>query len=102
MRLIGSEAYQYLHKQIIIRLVYFCVMMINVVLATNGISDRFTPREIVTGRRLNLIHIKAGFGDYIEASTDKIVTNGLFQYYYSLFNLRRLCKTSTDNSFKFF
>ena len=54
MRLIGSEAYQYLHKQIIIRLVYFCVMMINVVLVTNDISDRFAPREIVRGRRLNL------------------------------------------------
>ena len=50
-------------------------MMINAVPATKGISDRFAPREIETGRRLNLKHIKAGFGDYIEASTDKIVTN---------------------------
>ena len=38
MRPIGSAAYQYLHKQIVIRLVYFCVMMINAVPATNGIS----------------------------------------------------------------
>ena len=29
------------------------------------------------GRRLNLKHIKAGFGDYIEASTDEIVTNDM-------------------------
>jgi hypothetical protein len=31
----------------------------------------------VTGQRLNLKHIKAGFGDYIEASTDKIPTNDM-------------------------
>ena len=63
MRPIGSDAYQYLHKQIVIRLVYFCVMTINAVPATNGISTRFAPGEIVTGRRLDLKHLKAGFGD---------------------------------------
>ena len=31
MRPIRSKAYQYLHKQIVIRMVYFCVMMINAV-----------------------------------------------------------------------
>ena len=77
MRPIGSDAYQYLHKQIVIWLVYFCVMMINAVPAAKGISDQFAPREIVTGRRLNLKHIKAGFGDYIEAFTDEIVTNDM-------------------------
>ena len=66
MRLIGSDAYQYLHKQIVIWLVYFCVKMINAVPAAKGISDQFAPRKIVTGQRLNLKHIKAGFGDYIE------------------------------------
>ena len=59
MRPIGSDPYQYLRKLILIRLVYFYVMMINAVPATKGISDRFAPREIVTGRRLNLKHIKA-------------------------------------------
>ena len=39
MRSIGSDAYQYLHKQIVIRLVYFCVMMINAVPAAKGLSD---------------------------------------------------------------
>ena len=52
-------------------------MMINAVQAAKSISDRFAPREIVTGRHLNLKHIKAGFGDYIEASTDEIVTNDM-------------------------
>ena len=62
---IRSDAYQYLRKQIVIRLVYFCVMMINAVSAAKGISDRFAPREIVTGWRLNFKHIKAGFCDYL-------------------------------------
>ena len=31
----------------------------------------------MTGWRLNLKHIKAEFGDYIEASTDEIVTNDM-------------------------
>ena len=70
MKPIGSKVYQYLHKQIVIRLVYFCIMMLNSVPAVKGISDRFAPYEIITGWRLNLHHIKAGFGDYIEASTD--------------------------------
>ena len=77
MRPIGSDVYQYLHKQIVIWLVYFCVMMINADPAAKGISDRFAPREIVTGRHLNLKHIKAGFGDYIDASTDEIVMNDM-------------------------
>ena len=51
--------------------------MINAVPAAKGISDRFAPREIVTGRRLNLKHITAGFGDYIEAATDNEVTNDM-------------------------
>ena len=72
MRPIRSDAYQYLHKQIVIRLVYFCVMMINDIPAAKGISDRFAPREIVTGWRLNLKYIKAEFGE-----TDKIVTNDM-------------------------
>ena len=52
-------------------------MMINAVPATKSISDRFAPPKIVTGQRLNLKHINAGFGDYIEASIDKIVTNNM-------------------------
>ena len=41
------------------------------------ISDRFAPHEIVTGRRLNLDHLKAPFGEYIEASVDADVTNDI-------------------------
>ena len=67
----------YIHKQIVIRLVYFCLMMINAVPAAKGISDRFSPREIVTGRRLNLNHLKALFGEYLEASVDADAMNDI-------------------------
>ena len=77
MRPIGSKVYHYLHKKLFIRLVYFCVLMINAVPAAKVISDRFAPRDIVTGQRLNLKHIKDGFGDYIEATTDNEVTNDM-------------------------
>ena len=77
MRPVGSNAYQFLHKQIVIRLVYFCIMMINAIPAAKGISDRFAPREIVTRKRLNLKHLKASFGEYIEASVDADVTNDM-------------------------
>ena len=52
-------------------------MMINAVPAVKEISDRFSPREIFTGRRLNLKHLKAPFGEYIEASVDADVTNDI-------------------------
>ena len=77
MRPVGCNAYQYLHKQIVIRLVYFCIMMVNSVPAAKGISDRFALREIVTGRRLNFKHLQAAFGEYIEASVDSEVTNDM-------------------------
>ena len=77
MRSIGSDAYQYLQKKIVIWLVYFCITIMNLLPAVKSSSDRFAPREIVTGQRLNLKHIKAGFGDYIEASTDEIITNDM-------------------------
>ena len=62
MRTLGSNAYQHLHKQIVICLVYYCIMMINVIPVAKGISERFAPREIVTGSRLNLNHLEASFG----------------------------------------
>ena len=77
MRPMGCNAYQYLHNQIVIRLVHFCIMMVNALPASKGISDRFAPREIVTGRRLNFKHLQAEFGEYIEARVDAEVKNDI-------------------------
>ena len=52
-------------------------MMMNAVPAAKGISDRFAPREIVTGRCLNFKHLTAAFGEYIEDRVDAEVTNDM-------------------------
>ena len=51
--------------------------MINVVPAAKGISEGFAPREIVTGRRLNIKHLKSLFGEYIDSSIDADVNNNI-------------------------
>eukprot|EP00957_Ditylum_brightwellii_P009102 688537-Ditylum_brightwellii.AAC.1 len=51
--------------------------MLNSVPAAKGISGRFAPHKIITGWHLNLKHIKAGFGDYIEALTDDTIINDM-------------------------
>ena len=52
-------------------------MMANAVPAANGISDRFAPHDIVTGRRLNFKHLQAAFVEYIEAREDAEFTNDM-------------------------
>ena len=51
--------------------------MINAVSAAKGIYERFAPREIITGRRLNLNHLKAPFDEYIEVNIYADVTNDI-------------------------
>ena len=77
MRPLGSNSYQHLHKQIVICLVYFYIMIINAIPAAKCISERFAPREIVTGKCFNLNQLKSPFGKYIEASMDADVTNDM-------------------------
>ena len=66
-----------LPKQFVIHMVYFAVLMINAFPAAQGVSERYSPREIVTGRGLvfgtsipNIL-----FGTYVEASIDAVITN---------------------------
>ena len=51
--------------------------MINAIPVAKVVSERFAPREIVTGKRLNLNHLKSPFGEYIEASVDTYVTHDM-------------------------
>ena len=68
----------HLHKQIVIHMVYFGQTMMNAFPAAKGISDRFSPREIVLGRPFDAERdLKARFGDYVEASVDADVTNDI-------------------------
>ena len=49
--------------------------MINAIPTAKGVSGWFAPRDIVTGKRLNLNHLKDPFGEYIEVSVDADVQN---------------------------
>ena len=48
---IKSLPFQYSPKQIVIHMVYFVCMMVNVVPAAEGISQVFSPQEIVTRKK---------------------------------------------------
>ena len=61
---------------IVVHCIYFVVMMINGVPAEGGISEKFSPREIVTGRKIDMVKdCRAQFGSYIEPSKDADITN---------------------------
>ena len=71
-----AAGFQFLHRMIIVHCIYFVIMMVNAVPAENGISEKFSPREIVTGCKIAMKKDrKAVFGAYVEASTDADITN---------------------------
>ena len=73
-----AAGFTYLHKIIVVHCVYFVVMMLNAVPADSGISQPFSLREIVTGRKINMKKdCRAQFGVYVEASVDADVTNNM-------------------------
>ena len=70
--------FKYYHRMIIVHGVYFVIMMINGLPAPNGILGVMSPREIVTGQKLDFKKdCRAPFGAYIEASVDADVTNDM-------------------------
>ena len=75
---ISDLPFQFYHRLVIVRLVYFAVMMTNVPVADGGISREFSPREIVTGKRFDVqTQCRTIFGEYIEASEDADITNDM-------------------------
>lgn len=49
-----------------------------------SISERLSPREIVTRRSLDAsVHAPTGFGTYVEASEDAVITNDMKSRTYS-------------------
>ena len=52
------------------------VLWLNYFLATHGISEKYSPREIFTGREAHFNkHFKAVLGSDVEASKDTTVRN---------------------------
>lgn len=69
-------AWKCLHRQVIIHLIYHTVKWLNVVPAKDGISEKFSPREIVLQRRIDVAKdAPFQFGTYLEASNDDELTN---------------------------
>jgi hypothetical protein len=64
--------------QFVIHLLYFVTLWINAFPSDSGVSSMYSPREIVTGMRMDYAkHCKARFGAYVEASDDPTITNTL-------------------------
>lgn len=60
----------------VIFLLKFVVLWLNAFVSDNGASDEFSPREIVTGLRMDYDkHCKCRWGAYVEASQDADITN---------------------------
>jgi hypothetical protein len=69
--------------QMVIHLMYFVCMWINAFPSENGVSTQYSPREIVTGTKMDYSkHCKALWGSYVEASKDADITNTLKQRTY--------------------
>jgi hypothetical protein len=74
--------------QAIIHLIYFVVLWINSFSTSNGVSETYAPREIVTGMKLDFTkHCKVEFGAYVEASFDDEITNTLKERTHSCISL---------------
>ena len=69
---------KYLPDIFIIHLLRFIVLWMNAFHSDSGVSTEFSPREIVTGLRLDFKkHCRARFGSYVEASQDPDISNTL-------------------------
>ena len=68
----------YLHKWVVVHRLYHVTKMVNSFPAKKGISAAWLPREIVTGRTLDVsVDLCASFGVLVDASYDKMVTNDM-------------------------
>ena len=68
--------YKLLPKLVIIKLMHFCVMWMNSFPVKLGISEKWSPREIVSRHKLDAkMHCKVPFGAYCEVHVNPDITN---------------------------
>ncbi len=68
--------YKLLPKLVIIELMHFCVMSMNSFLVKLGISEKWSPREIVSRHKLDAkMHCKVPFEPYCEVHVNPDTTN---------------------------
>ena len=73
---------------IIVHCVYFVVIMLNTVPDASGISEKYSPDEIVISRKLDMKKdCWARFGAYVEASKDADIINTMAERTHSCLTL---------------
>ncbi len=74
--MISILPYKLLPKLVIIKLMHFCVMWMNSFPVKSGISEKWSPREIVSRHKLDAkMHCKVPFGAYCEVYVEPDITN---------------------------
>jgi hypothetical protein len=75
-RTISTLPYKMLLKLVIIKLLHFCVMWMNSFPVKSGVSEKYSPRELVPRHKLNAkLHCRTPFGAYCEVHADPDITN---------------------------
>ena len=73
---INTLPYLQLPRLMIIELMHFCVMWMNAFPVKSGISEKWSPRELISRHKLDAkLHCRAPFGAYCEVHTDPDITN---------------------------
>ncbi len=68
--------YKLLPKLVLIKLMHVCVMWMNSFPVKLGISEKWSPREIVSRHKLDAkMHCKVPFGAYCEVHVNPVITN---------------------------
>ena len=70
--------YKKIPRVVVIELLHFCVMWMNSFPIKLGISEKWSPRELVSRTKLDAkLHCRAPFGSYCEMHIDPDITNML-------------------------
>jgi hypothetical protein len=73
---INTLPYKKLPRLMVIELLHFCVMWMNSFLVRSGVSDKWSPRELVSRHKLDAkLHCRTPFGSYCEVHVDPEITN---------------------------
>jgi hypothetical protein len=70
--------YKKLPKMMVVELLHFCVMWMNSFPVKSGISEKWSPHELVSRHKLDAkLHCRSPFGSYCEVHVDPDITNTL-------------------------
>jgi hypothetical protein len=74
--MINTLPYKKLSRLMVIELLHFCMMWMNSFPIRSGITDKWSPRELVLRHRLDAkLHCRLPFGSYCELHVDPGITD---------------------------